>query len=83
MLDENLNGGLMLGYKSCTCLVLTCLCHGIIFHYEHNYQEKIVKASLYFLLHQATLLDVLTFFSLNFKTRYLEHSTNQARPAWN
>lgn len=62
MLDENLNGELILGYKSGTYLVHTCLCHGIIFSYEHNCQEKIVKASSYFLLHQAILFGFLTLF---------------------
>lgn len=81
MLDENLNGELILGYKSCTYLVHRWLCHGIIFHYEHNDQEKFVKASPYFLLHQAILFGFLPFFE--FQLLNLEHSINQARPAWN
>lgn len=40
ILDGNLNWELMLGYKSCTYVVHRCLWYGIIFHYEHNYQEK-------------------------------------------
>lgn len=66
MLDENLNGELMLGYKSCTYLVHTCLWHGIIFHYERNYQEKIGKASPYFLLHQTILFGFLTLLGFSF-----------------
>lgn len=66
MLDENLNGELMLGYKSYTYMVHTCLCYGIIFHDEHNYQEKIVKASPCFLLHQSILFGFLSFLSFSF-----------------
>lgn len=79
-LDENLNWEFMLGYKSCTDLVRGWLWHGIVFHYEHNYQEKTWRlVHIFFYTKPFSLVSLLVWFSAFKIECCLEHSIDPAR----